>query len=71
MLFQQNLQDMWTVSSSVNSVNLVNISATIPEISNFSLARPVVTCHQWNVELNVLRDWQSVQQVMDQRRDWS
>jgi len=36
VLFQQNLQDMWTESSSVNSVNLVNISATIPEISNFS-----------------------------------
>jgi len=27
---------MWTESSSVNSVNLVNISATISEISNFS-----------------------------------
>jgi len=36
VLFQQNLQDMWTESSSVNSANLVNISATIPEISNFS-----------------------------------
>jgi len=29
---------MWTESSSVNYVNLVNISAAIPEISNFSKA---------------------------------
>jgi len=30
------LQDMWTESSTVNSVNLINISATSQEISNFS-----------------------------------
>jgi len=36
LLFQQNLQDMWTESSTVNSVNLINISATSQEISNFS-----------------------------------
>jgi len=36
VLFQQSLQDIWTESLSVNSVNLVNITATIPEISNFS-----------------------------------
>ena len=34
---QRNLQDMWTESSSVNTVNLASKFYTIPEISNFSL----------------------------------
>jgi len=34
--FYKNLQDVWSESSSVNLANLLNISATIPDIQGFS-----------------------------------